>query len=272
MPVRMPSIEEILNAWKENPRALFIGAVCGFTAGCLLTWYAVSSVAGQAGFMREQAVAEAKAAGAQRDDLKNRLDEAEKQIRQASSKTNALIEQLSQRDASIVAFEDDTKTLLKDKDEALQSVSRKGEAQKAALAELQKKHDALTVRLKQLGGTSDRSRLTAAQDDVTRLSTKVRTLEVENSRLRRAAETPTRQVSGGVSAAREDVLVAFFKQNDCAYVAHMESNFNIEDGLIEYHASRLVKEGLVVACEYSHQFGITDKGRAYVVENRLISR
>lgn len=225
MPVRLPSIEELLSAWKENPKALFIGAVCGFTAGCLLTWYVVSSVAGQAGFMREQAMAEAKAAGGQRDDLKNRLDEAEKQIKQASSKTNALIEQLSKRDASIVACEDDTKKLLKEKDDALQSVSRKSEAQKTALVELQEKHDALAVRLKELGGTRDRSRLKAAQDDVMRLSTKVRTLEVENSRLRRAAETPTRQVGGGVSAASKDVLLAFFKANDCSYVSYMEQKF-----------------------------------------------
>jgi hypothetical protein len=81
MPIRLPSVDELLKAWKENPNALLIGMVFGFAAGYLVSWLVQINSVARAEFAKDRAeVSERKLEG-EHGDLMAKLDASEKRFK-----------------------------------------------------------------------------------------------------------------------------------------------------------------------------------------------
>jgi hypothetical protein len=267
MPIRLPSVDELLKAWKENPNALLIGMVFGFAAGYLVSWLVQINSVARAEFAKDRAeVSERKLEG-EHGDLMAKLDASEKRFKVVSDEAAALKNKLTQIDASSASQEESTKKVLEGKDENYKSLLAKYEDQRTLNAELKRKYDELAVRAKETKALSERS---AAKKEVDRLSAQVRDYKAEIDRLRRAPPTPALKSVIGASGGQTTVLLKFFEYNDCKYVDSIGEDVSMSPGLVEYHASRLTEEQLLEPDAYDHKYCITDKGRAYVVDKGLI--
>lgn len=193
MPVRLPSVDEILKAWEENPNALLIGMVFGFAAGYLVSWLVQINSVARAELAKDRAELSAKSLEAEHGNLMAKLDASEKRVKVVRDEAAALKNKLIQIDASSTSQEESTKKLLEEKDESYKSLLSKYEDQRELNAELKKKYDQLTARAKDTKATSERSLLTAAKREIDRLSAQVRDYKAEIDRLRRAPPIPVKK-------------------------------------------------------------------------------
>ena len=276
MPVRLPSVDELLKAWKENPHALLIGMVFGFAAGYLVSWLVQTNSVARAELAKDLADLSAKKFEAEHGNLMAKLEASEKRVKVVSDEAAALKVKLTQRDASSASQEESKKKLLEEKDESYKSLHAKYEDQRNLNAELKKKYDQLAARAKDSEATSERFLLIAAKKEVQRLSARVRDYKAEIDRLRRAPPTPVPKGAIGASDSRTTVLLGFFNFNDCADASYIGQEISVSAGMVEYHASRLTEAQLLERHpDYrpgnwaEHRFCITDKGRAYVHDNGL---
>lgn len=275
MPVRLPSVDELLKAWKENPNALLIGMVFGFAAGYLVSWLVQTNSVARAELAKDRAEVTQKKLEAEHGDLMAKLDASEKRFKVVSDEAAALKNKLTQRDASSASQEESTKKLLEEKDESYKSLLAKYEDQRNLNAELKKKYDQLAARVKDTKAPSERSLLTAAKKEVDRLSAQARDYKAEIDRLRRAPPIPAPKSVIGASGGRTTVLLGFFNHNKCADVGDIGEEASVSAGMVEYHASRLTEAQLLERHpsyspgSWDHWFCITDKGRAYVHDNGL---
>ncbi|MCI0624458.1 MAG: hypothetical protein L0387_22900, partial [Acidobacteria bacterium] len=169
MPVRLPSVDELLKAWKENPNALLIGMVFGFAAGYLVSWLVQINSVDRAELAKDRAEVSAKKLEAVHGDLMAKLDASEERVKVVSNEAAALKDKLTQRDASSASQEESKNKLLEEKDESYKSLLAKYESQRNLNSELKKKYDQLAARAKDTKATSERFLLTAAKKEVDRL-------------------------------------------------------------------------------------------------------
>jgi hypothetical protein len=273
MPIRLPSVDELFKAWKENPSAFLIGAVFGLAAGYLVSWAVQNNSVARAELAKDQAELSARKLEAEKGDLVAKLDVSEKRLKIVSDETATLKTKLAQIDASRASQEESTKKLLEEKDESYKSLLAKYEDQRNLNAELKKNRGDTVVAHAVTKALSERILLTAAKKEVDRLSAQVRDYKAEIDRLRRAPPTPAPKSVTGASGEKTTVLRGFFENNDCASVNKIGEAVSMSPGLVEYHASRLTEEQLLVADPTyvaGHWFCITDKGREYVVDKGLI--
>lgn len=161
MPIRLPTVDELLKAWKENPNALLIGMVFGFAAGYLVSWLVQINSVARAEFAKDRAEVSERKLAAEHGDLMAKLDASEKRIKVVSDEAADLKNKLTQIDASSTSQEESTKKLLEGKDESYKSSLAKYEDQRSLNAELKRKYDELAVRAKDTKAPSERSLLTA---------------------------------------------------------------------------------------------------------------
>ena len=215
MPVRLPSIDELRKAWKENPDAFLVGAVFGIAAGYLVFWLVQSALVARAEFAKDQAVADVRKLEVENGDLKAKLYSTEKRVTIASEEVAALSTSQDER----------TKKLLDEKDESYKSLLAKYDDQRIVNADLKKRYDELAARAKDTKAPSERSPVTAAKKEVDRLSAQVRDYKAELDRLRRAPPTPSPTPAPPPGPApknairdsdgRMTVLVGFYNRNNC---------------------------------------------------------
>lgn len=138
MPIRLPSVDELLKAWKENPSAFLIGAVFGLAAGSFVSWAFQSNSVARAELAKDQAGLSARKLEAENGDLMAKLDVSEKRFKGVSDETAAFKNRLAQIDASRASQEESTKKLMEEKDERYKSLLAKYEDQRNLNAELKK--------------------------------------------------------------------------------------------------------------------------------------
>jgi DNA-binding MarR family transcriptional regulator len=107
--------------------------------------------------------------------------------------------------------------------------------------------------------------VTALETENANLKQKVYDLEQELDRLRPG--------QGGLEEGAEKILLILFSSLDpTPSLEQMASRLGVSKGIAQYHAARLVEDGMIELASAGRTgviYILTPKGRAYVVENKL---
>lgn len=115
----------------------------------------------------------------------------------------------------------------------------------------------------------------ATLDENTKLSEKVTALEAELSQLRE--KFPEDRASGLNDDARRILVYLFQNHGNDAYCAvrPMCQNFEMNEGMLQYHLDELNASGLAQCTGGNYMDGsvywaVTEQGRRFVVQNKLV--
>jgi hypothetical protein len=243
MPIRLPSIEELLNAFNEHRRVFLTGAVFGITLGFFIGGMALTIDKVRLELVKEE-----------RDQHRRKIDAQSKEI-------DGLNEHLRKSEEDLALLRANLNDTTRNRDEVIKEYNEF----KASFEQLKRNNiSESTEELKRV--TKENTRLS---NQLSELQRRNNSLQTENKNLNNTLSSMNRRRSFTVNEQAKIILKHLFKQKPVDnYNYDIVSKTSLDVGLVDYYLEELQKLGLVTSPRKSY-WELTQDGRAYIVEHRI---